>query len=42
MLRRIEAELALILCMLAEMPVLVLIMFAWMAAEFMLMLIMFA
>ena len=42
MLRRIEAEFALILFMLAEMPVLVLIMLAEMAAEFMEMLIMFA
>ena len=42
MLRTIEAEFALILFMLAEMPVLVLIMLAEMAAEFMEMLIMFA
>ena len=42
MLRRIEAEFALILYMLAEMPELVLIMLAEMAAEFIEMLIMFA
>jgi hypothetical protein len=42
MLRRIEAEFALILFMLAEMPVLVLIILAEMAAEFIEMLIMFA
>ena len=42
MLRRIEAEFALILFMLAEMPVLVLSMLAEMAFWFMLMLIMFA
>ena len=41
-LREIDSEFALILFMLAEMPELVFAMFAEMAAEFMLMLIIFA
>ena len=41
-MREIDSEFALILFMLAEMPELVFAMFAEMAAEFMLMLIIFA